>query len=137
MIINAEDLILGRMATVAAKQALMGENVVIVNCEKAVLTGNKTQILAKYRARRERGRPTKGPFIHRRSDMFVRRSIRGMLPYKQSKGSAAFKRIMCYKGVPPEFEGKEMITIEKASVEKLPNTKFITVEHVCKWMGGS
>ena len=42
MIINAENLILGRMTTYAAKKALQGEEVDIVNCEKAIITGIAT-----------------------------------------------------------------------------------------------
>ena len=44
MIINADNLVLGRMAAIAAKQALLGEDVRIVNCEKAIITGDITQI---------------------------------------------------------------------------------------------
>lgn len=151
MIIDATDMILGRLATFAAKQALLGEKVDIINCDKAIITGSKKQILAKYKQKREMGRPTKGPFIHRQSDRFVRRSIRGMLPYRQEKGLSAFKRIMCYNGVPAEFKDKvgksqqsssetgtkEITIVEKADMEKLPNLKFITVGEICKFMGGN
>lgn len=136
MIIDANDMVLGRVATFAAKKALLGEKVNIVNCEKAVMTGNKETILAKYRQKRERGRPTKGPFIHRRSDMFVRRAIRGMLPYKQAKGKDAFQRVMCYMGVPEEFKEKDLVKVEGAETTKLPNLKFTKVEEICKFMGG-
>ena len=89
MIINAIDLILGRVATVAAKKALMGENVEIVNCEKAIMTGNKKDILERYKTKRAMGQVYHGPYILRRPDMFVKRAIRGMLPYKQDKGKKA------------------------------------------------
>ena len=136
MIINAENLILGRIGTVAAKRALSGEKVDIVNCEKAIMTGNKSEILGKYKARRERGQKTQGPFIPRRPDMFVRRLIRGMLPYKQEKGRKAFERVMCYLGVPEEFKDKELETIEKANISKVPSLRYVTVAQICKEMGG-
>ena len=113
MIIDADNLILGRMATFVAKKALLGEKIDIINCEKAVMTGNKKTILSKFRWKREIGRPTKGPFIHRRADMIVRRSLRGMLPYKQEKGKTAFERIMCHVGVPEECKDKETQKIER------------------------
>jgi len=134
-IIDAENMIIGRIATVIAKKALLGEEVNVVNCEKAVMSGNKDFILNKVKAKRERGRSTKGPFIHRRPDMFVRRAIRGMLPYKQSKGKVAFERVMCYLGVPDEFKDQKITKIEKADVTKLPTTKYVTVERICKFMG--
>ena len=49
MIIDANNLILGRMATFIAKQALLGEDIKIVNCEKAVITGDRKEILLKKR----------------------------------------------------------------------------------------
>ncbi|MCD4666255.1 uL13 family ribosomal protein, partial [archaeon] len=87
MNINAENLILGRVATYAAKKALMGETVNVVNCDKIIITGSKKQILDRYLARIHKGsRPTKGPFFPKTSERIVKRTIRGMLPYKQYKG---------------------------------------------------
>ena len=116
MIIDANNLILGRMATFVAKQALLGEEISIVNCEKAIMTGNKQQILAKYKKKMSMGKPQKGPFVLRRVDMFVKKTIRGMLPYKQEKGLKAYKRVKCYVGVPDEFKEKKLETIENANV---------------------
>lgn len=135
MIIDATNLILGRFAATAAKRALLGEKVVVVNCEKAVMTGNKRDILTRYRQKREMGQPTKGPFILRRPDMFVRRTIRGMLPYKQEKGRKAFERVMCYLGVPEEFKDKKLETIEKANIVKVPTLKYMAIGALCKEMG--
>ena len=135
MIINAENLILGRIGTVVAKRALLGEKIDIVNCEKAVMTGSKEDILQKYRARRARGQTNQGPFIPRRPDMFVRRMIRGMLPYKQAKGRDAFERVMCYLGIPEEFKDKETETIKNANISKIPTLKYMTVKEICKEMG--
>ena len=50
MIIDAKDLIAGRIATVEAKKALLGEEVSIVNAELAVITGRKKNIMEKYKA---------------------------------------------------------------------------------------
>lgn len=136
MIINAENLILGRIATFAAKKALLGEEISVINCEKALMTGNKQQILAKYKQKNERGKPQKGPFIPKRADRFVRRTIRGMLPYKQEKGRKAFARVKCYIDVPEEFKDKKAEAIEKANIDKVPNLKYITVGTICKSIGG-
>ena len=38
-IYNAEGIILGRLASVVAKQALLGEDIRIVNSEKAIISG--------------------------------------------------------------------------------------------------
>jgi large subunit ribosomal protein L13 len=136
MIINAENMILGRLGTFAAKQALLGEKVDIVNCDKAVISGRKRNTFEAYKQKRDRVTTTKGPYTSRRADMLVRRTIRGMLPWKQPKGKTAFRRVMCYIGVPAEFHGKETVKIEGADVSKLPNDRYVTIEEICKFMGG-
>ena len=135
MIIDASDLILGRVASYVAKKALMGEKIDIVNCEKAIMTGNKDQILAKYKQKRERGPPLNKPIQPRMPDRFVRRAIRGMLPYKRERGKKAFKSIMCYIGVPSELKDQKAETIKEANVSKVPNLKYLRVEDICKFMG--
>ena len=136
IVVNAEEQILGRVGTFVAKNALLGEEVRVVNCEKAVMSGKKSHIVAAYKRKREMGIPAKGPFIPRTPEQFVKRPFRGMLPYKQPKGRDAFKRILCYRGVPKEFEGKEVKTLPHANVSKLPNPTFLTVAEICKSMGG-
>ncbi len=134
-VIDASDLILGRLATYVAKRVLLGENIELVNCEKAVITGNKRMILSKYQQRRERGTPSKGPFFPRRADMLVRRAIRGMLPYKKNRGREAFKRIKCHIGVPKEFENQKIETIKNANMSKLTTQKYIKVGELSKLLG--
>ena len=131
MIIDAKDLIAGRLGSYAAKQALLGEKVDIVNAELAVISGSKKVVYGKYKAQDERGEPFHGPFLPKLPDRFLRRIIRGMLPYKKGKGREAYKRVKCYVGVPPEFEGKTHETVKGANVVKMQNLKYITVKTVC------
>ncbi|MBD3249532.1 50S ribosomal protein L13 [Candidatus Woesearchaeota archaeon] len=135
MIINAEDAIVGRMATVVAKKALAGEEINIVNCEKAIITGNKRRTIEKYKQRLERGQVGKGYYVFRKPEMIVKKIIRGMLPYKQEKGLKAFKRIKCYKGVPEEFKEGKMEKVKNADMSRLNNYSFLTVEKLCKELG--
>tara|TARA_Y100000310_G_C20610660_1_gene777812 strand:+ start:710 stop:1129 length:420 start_codon:yes stop_codon:yes gene_type:complete len=135
IIIDAKDLISGRMATFVAKQALLGETIDIVNAEQAVISGTPAQVLARYKQRSSRGIPSKGPFLPRNPDMFLKRLIRNMLPFKQDKGEKAFKRIKCHIGIPEEFKEKKIITLDSAQVSKLPNTRYITISRICKELG--
>jgi large subunit ribosomal protein L13 len=135
MIIDATDLLVGRMASFAAKQALLGEKIDIINCEKAVISGNTHEILAKYKQKQQRGIPSKGPFIHRMPDAFVKRIIRNMLPYKQDKGDKALERITCFIGIPEKFKDEKPQTVEKASSSKLPNINYTSIFNVCKELG--
>ncbi len=135
MIIDAKDLIVGRMATVVAKKALLGEKVNIINCEQAVVTGKRDEVIRSYLQKIHRGIPSQGPYFPRLPDRIVRRVIRGMLPYKQEKGRNAFERIMCYMGVPENLKDKKAETIKEANVSKLPNLKYVTIGDISKQIG--
>jgi large subunit ribosomal protein L13 len=135
MIIDAKGLIVGRFATVAAKKALLGEKVDIINCESAVMTGKRRFLIDETKRKFDQGIHSKGPFISRMPDRYVKRIIRGMLPYKQEKGRNAFKRIMCYIGVPKEFEARESSKIEAAHISKLMDKDYMTIGEICKRLG--
>jgi len=135
-VIDGENMILGRLSTYVAKQALLGEEIALVNCEKLVISGSRQQIFAKHKQKQARGHPRWGPFTPRRPDGFVKRSIRGMIPYKKSRGREALKRIKCYIGLPLEFKDAKLESLENAHVKKIPNLKYIAVEEICKILGG-
>lgn len=135
IVIDATNLIVGRIGTVAAKAALRGDTVRIVNCEKAIITGTKEEVISKYQRKRSMGMPQKGPYFPKLPDMFVKRSIRGMLPYKYTQGKKAYDRIKCYMGVPEEFKNVKLITIEGANVSKMDNNNYGTVGKICKILG--
>lgn len=111
IVIDATDSVLGRMASFVAKKALLGNKVIIVNCEKAIILGNKSDIIKDYIAKRQRG-GVKGPFYPSKSAEIVKRAIRGMLTYKKGRGSEAFDRIFCYKGVPQKYADSKKLNVE-------------------------
>ena len=137
VIVDAKNLIVGRMATYVAKKAMLGERIDVVNCEKAVITGTKSSVFSRFKQKRDMGIPLKGPYIHRSPDRLVRRIIRGMLPYKQPRGRDAFKRVMCYVGFPTKLKEKkeEVVTIDSSNVSKVPNFKYVTIGEVSKYLG--
>ena len=92
-VINGENLILGRVASYVAKEALLGQEIALVNCEKMIITGNKKEIVNKQLQAMQRGHPYAGPFFYRRPDAFVKRAIKRMLPHKKARGEQALKKI--------------------------------------------
>jgi large subunit ribosomal protein L13 len=134
---DGTNMILGRLACNVAKDALLGEDVVVVNCEKVIVSGKKEDVFAHYVQRQNRkGYPLKSRKLPRLSDRFVRKAIRGMLPWKQERGKTAFDKIMCHISVPAEFADKDLITVEVAHVKKLPNSRFVKVIDIVKHLGG-
>ena len=118
MIIDGKDSVLGRLATFAAKSALEGETVDIVNAKDIVIVGNKNDILKKYLERRRIGTMSKGPFFPRDTKGIVRRALRGMIRNKRYHGREAFKRIKVYESVPEELKDKEMVNVAKLRMDK-------------------
>ncbi len=119
-IIDGNDSIMGRIASYSAKEALQGEDIAIINCDKILISGNKTFTKEKMEASaRKHGTTQKGPIIRKTSEKFVKRAIRGMLPdRREGRGKAALRKIKCYAGVPKEFEGKKSISLGKGFVRK-------------------
>ncbi len=111
-VIDAEGLVLGRVATEAARLLRgkhkptfsphidTGDHVIIVNADKIVLTAGKAD---KKLIHRHSGYPggirqqTFGDLLDRRPTEAVRRSIRGMLP-KTRLGRAQISKLKVYAG---------------------------------------
>ena len=122
LIIDGSNTILGRLASHAAKQALLGKDVVILNCENIMLSGRRSKTLEFYKIIRAKGgHAQKGPYFPTQPAMIAKRTIRGMLSHKEGRGAVAFKKIKCYEGIPKEFAEakKEKLEHSKAGVLSL------------------
>lgn len=134
LVIDATNTILGRMAAQVAKAALNGEEVVVVNAEKAVISGSPDHVKEHYLHLRENvGNYVKGPFLSRMPDRLVRRTIRGMLPRKTTRGREAFRRVQVYIGTPTGVATP--VVNKENSADRLRDQKYITVEELCKHLG--
>lgn len=136
-LIDASNLILGRLASHVAKRLLSGERVEIINAEGAVLSGSRRAKIAERRKFFEivgRGNPRHGPRHPRRPDTMLKRVIRGMLPMDKAKGLQALKALRVHVACPPEITGKGIITLPDASATKL-NCQFIGLGELSKESG--
>jgi large subunit ribosomal protein L13 len=113
-VVDATGLVLGRAASLLAKRLMLGETIVVVNTDKAVVLGSYADVVEKYRAAVARGSVRKGPHYPRRPDRMFRRTVRGMLPYRHPGGHEAWRRILTYVGVPEEFKSVPKETLESA-----------------------
>ncbi len=138
-VLDATDQVMGRFASVVAKRLLGGEEIHVVNAEKALITGGRDALHAEYfqkthmgsTASRMRG---KGPYYPKRPDRILRRAIRGMMPYQTPHGRAAFKRLRVYVGVPPEVEGQTTETVAEASTVR--TARFVRLGDLSRRLGG-
>ncbi|MBI4896218.1 MAG: 50S ribosomal protein L13 [Candidatus Aenigmarchaeota archaeon] len=131
LIVDGKDAVLGRLASQVAKELLNGNAVNILNAQDVIITGDPDSIKEKYLARRRRGSPQHGPFFPKQPQLIVRRTIRGMLPYKTNKGREAFKKLRVYISIPPEFSEGQYISLGAKQIK----TKYIRVGELAKTIG--
>ncbi len=134
-VIDASNLILGRLASNVAKRILNGEEVIVVNAEKAVISGSRENAMDEMKKRlglRTLGSQKKAPKRPRRPDRFVRRVVRGMLPWKKPRGKVAYKRLKVFIGVPDDLSEINFQTIPEAKKSLRPS---ITVGELLKSFG--
>lgn len=158
IVIDAENLVLGRMATETAsillkkKPYITAESnsgeievnvadyngiVHIVNIEKAIISGTPTQITARYLQRihiKTNTNPRRGPFHPRTPENIVRRSIRGMVPHRKKTGKDAMSRLRVYCGVPEKLTNSQRIRFHQADASKF-NCKRISVGELARRIG--
>ena len=134
--VDAEGIILGRLCTFVAKKALIGYKVNVVNIEKSIVTGSKKVVFGKYKRLREIGGPRFGISIHRTPRGIFKRALINMLPHKRVRGREAMERVKAFRGVPESLKDKKLVTVVGASVDKVPNTKYVTVLDIVKFVGG-
>ena len=132
-VIDAKNCVMGRLASSVAKSLLNGEQVHIINAERAVISGTKEMVFGEYIEKRNLNHPRKGPYYPRMPHLMLKRAVRGMIPYQKPKGREAFKRLRVDIGEPKEIEEKDIETIDHA---KMKNTsKYITLSEVSKVLG--
>lgn len=108
IVIDAEDKILGRLATRVAREAKDGKEVRVINSEKAVISGSREEIEDEYRQKHQRGTRHDGPYFPKAPDRILKRTVRGMLAYKTQEGKEAFERVKTYLGEPADLEPGEV-----------------------------
>ena len=136
-IIDGEGLILGRLASEVAKKLLKEKEkkIAIVNAERVIISGAKETIFKDYKKEKDRGSKEQGPFFPKMPDRIVKRTIRGMLPYKKARGREALSRLRVYLGIPEEYEKGERKKVEKANAERLSLAKYVTLGEVSEKLG--
>lgn len=116
IIVDAGGAAAGRVSSYAAKQALLGKTLAIVNCDNAIITGNRGTSVIEFREMRQRGgHSLKGPFYPKHPEKIMKRMVRGMLKYTRGRGESALNRVRCFNNIPKEFEAAKKVTLIRES----------------------
>lgn len=134
-VINADGLILGRLASIVAKRLLKGETISIVNADKAVISGSPEATFDNYKTSVDRGTRERGPYFPRRPDQIVKRTVRGMLPKKRATGIEALSRLKVYVGIPSLVGREEMSSIPEASMTRLGTIRYMYLGDLSRKLG--
>lgn len=138
IVVDATDHIAGRLSSNVAKLLLKGNRVSIVNCEKIMMSGTRTNIIKEYREFLEINsiiNPKHGPVHYRRPDTIIAKMIRGMLPHdRKPSGKEAHQRLRTYIGSPKEIKSLEKIQFEKAKIRKTASN-YVSVGELCRVIG--
>ena len=124
-VVDADGMVLGRLASQVASilrgknkptftpHVDTGDHVIIINCDKIVLTGDKLNQKF-YRTHSGRAghmhETSYGKLMENRSDFVVTQAIKGMLP-KNSLGAAMLKKLRVYKGAEHEQQAQKPETL--------------------------
>jgi large subunit ribosomal protein L13 len=134
-VIDATGLVLGRMATHAAKRAIEGDLVHIINAEKAIIVGSSRRAIQEhYLHKRRIGTARKGPYFPREPHLLVKRTCRGMINYQSSSGREAYSRIKAHIGVPKELAAAKAVSPDAA---KRDAHTFLTIAELSQWLGSA
>lgn len=137
MIIDAKNMVLGRLATKIAKLALLGEDIIVVNSGLAVISGDRVYNIMNIKQKQDRGTHTKGPFYPRSSDRILKRVVRGMLPFKSARGREAYKKIKCFSSLPESIDQSKLTIFDEYSMKNSKGIKnYISLNEITKINGG-
>ncbi|KAK2678397.1 Ribosomal protein L13, eukaryotic/archaeal [Fusarium oxysporum f. sp. vasinfectum] len=132
VVIDGKGHLLGRLASIVAKQLLSGQKIVIVRCEALNISGEFFRAKLKYHAHLRkitRYNPTRGgPFHFRAPSRIFYKAVRGMIPHKTARGAAALERLKV-------FEGKVVVPQALRVLRLQPGRKFCTVGRLSSEVG--
>jgi len=138
IVVDATNHIAGRLSSNVAKLLLEGNRVSVVNCDKIMMSGTRSNQIKEYREFLEINsiiNPKHGPVHYRRPDTIMAKMIRGMLPYdRKPSGKVAHQRLRTYIGSPKELKSFEKIQFKKAKIKKSVSN-YTTMAELCRVIG--
>ncbi len=134
-VIDGKGLIYGRLASVVATKILDGEEVVVLNAEQIIITGERSEVFSEFKHKVDVGEVTKrkGPFYPRRADLLFKRCVKGMIPRYTTTGREAYRMLHVFVGVPKQFETCDKVKIEDAS--RAVQCKYVTLGEISGFLG--
>ncbi len=140
IVIDAKGHLLGRLASIVAKQLLAGKKIVVVRCEEMIISGSLTRNKVKFAQfvnKTNNTNPRHGHKHYRSPARMFWRSLRGMLPYKTSRGALALGRLATYEGIPSPYDRVKRVVVPAALkvLRMRPDRNFCVLGTLSKEVG--
>ena len=117
IIIDGKGHMMGRLASVVAKQLLRGQKVVVVRCQDMNISGSlfRNKLTFHEFLRKANNTNPRRNFKHYRSPSRIFwRVLRGMTPHKESRGKAALQRLKVFDGIPYPYDQQKRMVVPQA-----------------------
>lgn len=140
VVVDARGHMLGRLASLLAKDLLNGKKVVVTRCEDINISGslfrNKIKFMYFLRKRMNTN-PKKGPIHYRSPSRILWRTVRGMIPHKTARGKAAMERLKVFEGVPHPYDTVKRMVVPSAvkNLRLKPGRKFCRLGDLASHVG--
>ncbi|CCD23422.1 60S ribosomal protein uL13 NDAI_0B03880 [Naumovozyma dairenensis CBS 421] len=139
-VVDGKGHLLGRLASIVAKQILNGQKVVVVRAEALNISGEFFRNKLKYHdylRKATRFNKTRGPFHFRAPSRIFYKAVRGMVSHKTARGKAALERLKVFEGIPPPYDKKKRVVVPNAlRVLRLkPGRKYTTLGKLSSSVG--
>ena len=140
VVIDGRAHLMGRLASIVAKEILNGQRVVVVRCEELEMSNSIYANRVQFRAfinKRTATNPRRGPFHECSPANLFLRCVRGMIPRKTARGDAALKRLKAVEGIPSPYDTQKRMVVPAAlRVLRLkPGRRFTNVGEFAKTIG--
>lgn len=140
VVIDCWGHLLGRLASIIAKELLNGQHIVCVRCEDLNVSGSIFRNRIKYQRflrLRMNSNPRRGPYHFRAPSKILWRTIRGMLPHKTPKGQIALNRLKVFEGIPPPYDKKKRLVVPSAlkTIRLKPGKKSCRIGDISNKVG--
>jgi large subunit ribosomal protein L13Ae len=140
VVVDGKGHLLGRLASIVAKQLLTGQRVVVVRCEELNISGSFFRNKLKYHAflrKKVATNPRRGAYHFRAPSKIFWRTVRGMLPHKTARGAAALERMKVFEGMPEPYSAMKRMVVPAALriVRLKPGRRFTTLKRLSTEVG--
>ncbi|GMM32174.1 ribosomal 60S subunit protein L16A [Martiniozyma asiatica (nom. inval.)] len=140
VVIDGKGHLMGRLASIVAKELLDGQKVIVVRCEEMNVSGEFFRNKLKYHDYLRKAtnfNKARGQFHFRAPSRIFYKALRGMIPHKTPRGKAALERLKVFEGVPPPYDKKKKVVVPQAlRVLRLkPGRKYTTLGQLSSSVG--